>query len=111
MPPYPHLFKRFTQFVMTHTVKGFSIVDETEVDVFLKFPCFLYKPVNDGILISRFSFFSKPSLDIWKFLDRVTLKSSMQDFKHIPTSMGYECDCLMVSTVFGTTLLRNWDED
>ena len=27
------------------------------------------------------------------------------------TSMGDECDCLMVSTVFGTTLLGNWDED
>ena len=37
MLPYPHLFKRFTQFVMTYTVKGFSIVDETEVDVFLEF--------------------------------------------------------------------------
>ena len=35
----------------------------------------------------------------------------MQDFKHVLTSMGYECDCLMVSTFFGTTLLGNWDED
>ena len=31
-----------------HTVKGFSILDETEVDVFLEFPCFLYDPENVG---------------------------------------------------------------
>ena len=27
---------------MIHTVKGFSVVNETEVNVFLEFPCFLY---------------------------------------------------------------------
>jgi len=32
---YSYLFKSFPQFVMIHTVKGFSIVDETEVDVFM----------------------------------------------------------------------------
>ena len=39
---YSHLFKIFPQFVVIHIVKGFSIVDETEVDVVLEFPCFLY---------------------------------------------------------------------
>ena len=34
---YPHLFKSFPQFIMIHTVKGFGIVDETEIDIFLKF--------------------------------------------------------------------------
>ena len=38
---YSHLFKIFPQFVVIHTVKGFSIVDETEVDVFLNFLSFL----------------------------------------------------------------------
>ena len=37
-----HLFKNFSQFVVIHTVKGFSVVSETEVYVFLEFPCFLY---------------------------------------------------------------------
>ena len=60
---YYHLFKNFPQFVMIHIVKGFSIVDETEVDFFfLEFPCFLYDPVNVGNLISNSSSFSKPSL-------------------------------------------------
>ena len=73
---------------MIHTVKGFSIVNETEVDVFLEFPCLLYDSVNVDNLISGSSAFSKPSLDVWKFLVHVTLKSNMQDFEHNLTSMG-----------------------
>ena len=77
---YSHLFKSFPQFVMIHTVKGFGVVDETEVDVFLEFPCFLYDPVNVDNLISGSSSFSKPSLDVWKFLVHVMLKPDKQDF-------------------------------
>ena len=75
---YPHLFKSFSQFVMIHTVKGFSVVDETEIDASLKCPGILYNPENVGNLISSSSSFSKPSLDIWKSLIHVTLKPSMQ---------------------------------
>ena len=39
------LFKSFPQFVVIHTIKGFSIVNKTEVDVFLEFCCFLYDPL------------------------------------------------------------------
>ena len=49
---YSHLSKSFPRFVMIQTVKGFSVFDETEIDIFLKFPCFLYNPVNGGNLIS-----------------------------------------------------------
>ena len=31
---YSHFFKYFPQFVVIHTVKGFSIVNEAEVDFF-----------------------------------------------------------------------------
>ena len=75
---------------MIHTVKGFSVVDETEVDVSLEFPGFLYDPANVGNLISVSSSFSKPSLDNCKFLVHIMLKLSMQDFKHDLTSMGDE---------------------
>ena len=34
---YSHFLKNFPQFVMIYTVKGFSVVDETEIDIFLKF--------------------------------------------------------------------------
>ena len=71
---YSHLFKSFPQFVMSHKVKGFSINNETEVDVFLEFPCLFYNPANVGNLISGFTSFSKPSLDIWTFLVRIMLK-------------------------------------
>ena len=32
---YFHLFQNFPQFAVIHTVKGISVVNETEVDVFL----------------------------------------------------------------------------
>ena len=96
---------------MIHIVKGFGIVDETEVDVLLEFPSFLCDPANVGNLISGSSSFSKPSLDISKFLVHITLKPSLKDFKHDLTSMGDECNCLMVGIFFSITLTWNWDED
>ena len=50
------------QFVVIHTVKGFSKVNEVEIDVFLEFLCFLYDPINIRNLISGSSAFSKSSL-------------------------------------------------
>ena len=47
-----HLFQNFPQFVVIHTVKGFSVVNEAEVDVFLEFSCLFYDPVDVGNLIS-----------------------------------------------------------
>ena len=76
MVSYSHLLKNFPQFVVIHTVKGFSIVNEAEVDVFLEFFCFLSDPMNVYYLISDSSAFSKPSLYIWKFLVHLLLKPS-----------------------------------
>ena len=45
---YSHLFKNFPQFVVIHTVKGFSVVNEAEVDIFLEFYCFFYDPMDVG---------------------------------------------------------------
>ena len=58
---YSHLFRNVPQLVVIHTVKGFSIVNETEVNIFLEFPCSLYDPTNVGNLISGSSAFSKSS--------------------------------------------------
>ena len=55
---YFNVFKNFPQFVVIHTVKGFSIVNETEVDVFLEFSCFLCDLTDIGNLISGSSAFS-----------------------------------------------------
>ena len=76
---------------------GFSVV-ETEVDIFLGFPCFLYNPANVGNLISCSFAFSETSLDAWKFLVHVMLKPSMQDFVNDLTSMGDKSNCLVVWT-------------
>ena len=60
---YSHPFKNFPQFIVIHTIKGFSIVNEAEVDVFLEFSCFFYDPMDVGNLISGSSAFSKSSLN------------------------------------------------
>ena len=71
---YSHFFKNFPQFVVIHTVKGFSAVSEAEVDVFLELSCFIDDPTDVGSLISGSSAFFKSSLNIWKFLVHVLLK-------------------------------------
>ena len=57
-----------------HTVKGFDIINEAEVDVFLEFSCFFYDPTDVGNLISGSSAFSKSSLNIWMLSVHVLLK-------------------------------------
>ena len=47
---YSHLFKNFSVFVI-HTVKGFSIVSEVEIDVFLDLSCFFDDPADVGNLL------------------------------------------------------------
>ena len=76
---YSHLFKHFPQFVVIYTVKGFSVVSEAEVDVFLEFSCFFFNSTNVGNLISGSSAFSKPSLYILVY---IVLKPSLKDFEH-----------------------------
>ena len=76
---YSHLFKDLPQFVVIHTVKSFSIVNEAEVDVCLEFSCFFNDPTDVGNLISGSSAFSKSSLYIWKFSTHVMLKPSLKD--------------------------------
>ena len=87
---YSHLFKNFPQVVVIHTVKGFSVVNEEEVDVLLEFSCFFYDPTDVGNLISGSSAFSKSSLNIWKFSVHVLLKSSLENFQHYFASLWNE---------------------
>ena len=59
---YSHLLKNFPQFVVIYTVKGFSVDNEAEVNIFLELPCFVYDPVDVGNLITNSSAFSKLNL-------------------------------------------------
>ena len=78
---YFHLLKNFPQFVVIHTVKGFGIISKAEVDVFLELSCFFNDPLDVGNLISGFSAFSKPSVNIWKFSIHGLLKPSLENFE------------------------------
>ena len=84
---YSHLFKNFPQFFVIHTVKGFCVVNQAEVGVFLEFLCFFYDPADAGNLISGSSTFLKYSLYIWKFLVHVLLKPGLENFEHYLASM------------------------
>ena len=66
-----NLLKNFPQFVVIHTVKGFSVVNQAKVDVFLELSYFFYDTADVGNLISGSSAFSKSSLNTWKFLFHV----------------------------------------
>ena len=79
---YSLLFKNFPQFIVTHTVKGFGIVNKAEIDVFLELSCFFNDPADFGSLIPGISVFSKSSLNIWKFTVHVLLKPGLEDFEH-----------------------------
>ena len=81
---YSHLFQNFPQFIVIHKVKGFGIVSNTKVDIFLD-------DFNDlmdvGNLISGSSAFSKSSLNIWKFMVHILLKHGLENFEHYFSSL------------------------
>ena len=64
---------------MIHTVKGFSVVDKAEVDVFLELYCFFDDPIDVGNLISGSSVSSKSRLNIWKLMVHVLLKPGLEN--------------------------------
>ena len=88
-----------------HIVKGFSVVNEAEINVFLDFPCFSYDPTDVGNLISGSSAFSKSNLNIWKFSFHVMLKPSLKDFDCYLANMWNECNCVVVWPFFGIAYL------
>ena len=84
---YSHLLKNFPQFVVIHTVKGFSVV--SEADIFMELSCFFYDSMDFGNLISGSSAFSKFSLNIWKFTVHVLLEPGLENFEHCFTSVRW----------------------
>ena len=76
---YSHLFQNFPHFIVIHTVKGFGIVNEAEIDVSLELSCFFDDPSDVGNLISGSSAFL--------FTVHVLLKPGLENFEHYFTSM------------------------
>ena len=90
---------------MISTVKGFSVVNEAEVDVLQEFSCFFCDPMDVGNLVSGSSAFSKFSLNIWKFSVHILLKPSLENFEYDFASLWNECNCVVVWTFFGIAFL------
>ena len=84
---YSHLFQNFPKFIVIHTVEGFGIVNEAEIDAFLELSCFFDGPVDIGNSIYCSSAFSKTSSNIWKFTVHVLLKPGLENFEHYFTSV------------------------
>ena len=108
---YSHLLKNFPQFVVIYTVKGFSIVNEAKVDVFLEFFCFFYDPIDAGNLISGSSASSKYSLYISKLSVHILLKSILKDFEHYLASLGNGHNCVVLWIFFGIAFFWDWNEN
>ena len=104
---YSHLFKNFPQF--PH--KGFSVVSEAEVYVFLEFPWFPHDPMNVNNLMSVSSASLRHSLCIWKFSVHTLLKPTLKDFKHYLANMLTEPNDMVVWTFFSIALLWDWIEN
>ena len=103
---YSHLSENFPQSVVIHTVKGFRIVNEAELNVFMEFSFFYYDPTDVGNLLSGSSTFAKTSLNIWKFTVHVLLKPGLENFEHY-----FSSDLQIFVTLWTepTRLLRPWD--
>ena len=84
---YSHFLKNFPQFVVIHTVKGFDIVNKTEIDVSPELSFYFDDPADVGNLISGSSAFSKSSLNIWNFSVHVLLKPRLENFERYFASM------------------------
>ena len=104
---YSHIFQNFSQFIVTHTVKGFQIVNKAEVDIFLELSSFSNDPADVSNLTSGLSALSKTSLNIWNFTVHILLKPCLENFKHYFTSVWDECNCVVVWAFFGIAFL--WD--
>jgi len=108
---YSHLVKNFPQFVVIHTDKGFSIVSEVEVDVFLELSGFFRWSNRCWQFDSGSSTFPKSKVYIWKVSVHLPLKPCLEDFEHYNASMWNECNCVVIWTSFGIAFLCDWNEN
>ena len=88
----------FSTICVIYIVKGFSVVNKAEVNVFLELSCFFYDPLMSA---SDSSAFSKSSLNIWKCSVHGLLKPGLENIEHYFASVWHECNCAVVWTFFG----------
>ena len=73
-----HLLENFPQFVVIHTVKGFSIINEA--DAFLELSCFFYDLTDVGNFLSGSSTFSKSQLEHLEVHDSRIVEAWLGEF-------------------------------
>ena len=71
------------------TVKGFRVVSEAEVDIFLEFSCYFYDLTDVDNLVPGSFALSESSLNIWKFSVQVLLKPGLENFEYYFASMEW----------------------
>ena len=74
---YSHLFKNFLQFVVSHTIKSFNVVNEANIDVFLEFPCSFYDPAAVGNDLLFLCLFFLVYLEVF---DSCTVEAQLEGF-------------------------------
>ena len=105
------LLKNFPQFVVIHAIKGFSIVNEAKVDVFLEFSCFFYDRTDVGNWSLVPLPFFKIQLEHLEVSIHMLLKPGLEYFEHYFASVWDECNYAVVWTFFGIVLLWDWNEN
>ena len=105
-----NLLKIFPEFVVIHTVKGFGIVNKTEVDIFLELSCFINDPMDVGNLNPGSSAFSKSILNLWKSTVHITVEAWLGEFWHYFASRWDEWNCAVALAFFGIAFLWDWNE-
>ena len=105
---YSHLFQNFPVYCYP-SVKGFGIVNKTEIDVFWNSLAFLM--IQQMLAIWSLVPLPKTSLNIWKFMVHVLLKPGLENFEHYFASVWDEYNCVIVWTLFGIAFLWDWNEN
>ena len=106
---YSPLIKNIPQFVV---IKDFTIVNEAEVGIFLKFPCLFYDAAYVGNLISGSSAFSKnPAWTSRSSWFTYCWSLAWENFEHSFASVWDKCNCMVIWTFFGMAFLWNWNEN
>ena len=99
---------RIFHFVVIHRVKGYSVISEAEVDVFLKFSCFaviqwmlaIWPLVHLPFLNPSWTSGSSQFTYCWSLAWRILIITSTWD----------ECNCAVVWAFFGLAFLWEWKE-
>ena len=107
---YSHLLKNFPQFLVIYTVKGFSVVREAELDVFLEFLALSMIQWMLAIWYLAPLPFQNPA---WTSGSSqfMCLKPSLEKFEHYFANVWNECNCALIWTFFGIAFLWDWNEN